>query len=115
MIVFGNAIGYIKTCRDPGSNQGPSDLQSDALPTELSRRQNVHYNPAHKMRNLPPSKLAIPFIYIFNNITRSYISSNDFFDATIGQESVARTNDTNLTIPRHAYFLLNIQLDLLYI
>ena len=24
-------------CRDPGSNQGPSDLQSDALPTELSR------------------------------------------------------------------------------
>ena len=27
----------IKTCRDQGSNQGPSDLQSDALPTELSR------------------------------------------------------------------------------
>ena len=26
-----------KTCRDQGSNQGPSDLQSDALPTELSR------------------------------------------------------------------------------
>ena len=25
------------TCRDPGSNRGPSDLQSDALPTELSR------------------------------------------------------------------------------
>ena len=24
-------------CRDPGSNGGPSDLQSDALPTELSR------------------------------------------------------------------------------
>ena len=24
-------------CRDPGSNWGPSDLQSDALPTELSR------------------------------------------------------------------------------
>ena len=27
----------IKICRDQGSNQGPSDLQSDALPTELSR------------------------------------------------------------------------------
>ena len=26
-----------KTCRDPGSNWGPPDLQSDALPTELSR------------------------------------------------------------------------------
>ena len=24
-------------CRDPGSNREPSDLQSDALPTELSR------------------------------------------------------------------------------
>ena len=26
-----------KPCRDPGSNRGPSDLQSDTLPTELSR------------------------------------------------------------------------------
>ena len=39
-------------CRDPGSNQGPSDLQSDALPTELPRPhtaqsthtiQHMHY------------------------------------------------------------------------
>ena len=27
----------MKKCRDPGSNWGPPDLQSDALPTELSR------------------------------------------------------------------------------
>ena len=26
------------TCRDPGSNRGPLDLQSNALPTELSRQ-----------------------------------------------------------------------------
>ena len=26
-----------RKCRDPGSNRGSSDLQSDALPTELSR------------------------------------------------------------------------------
>ena len=26
----------LKLCRDPGLNQGPSDLQSDALPTELA-------------------------------------------------------------------------------
>ena len=26
-----------KECRDPGSNRGPLDLQSNALPTELSR------------------------------------------------------------------------------
>ena len=30
-----------KTCRDPGSNQGPLDLQSNALPTELSRLLDV--------------------------------------------------------------------------
>ena len=30
----------IKKCRDPGSNRGPSDLRSDALPTELSRLDN---------------------------------------------------------------------------
>ena len=29
----------VKTkCRDPGSNRGPLDLQSNALPTELSRQ-----------------------------------------------------------------------------
>ena len=28
-------------CRDPGSNRGPSDLQSDALPTELSRQMQM--------------------------------------------------------------------------
>jgi hypothetical protein len=26
-----------KVCRDPGSNGGPLDLQSNAIPTELSR------------------------------------------------------------------------------
>ena len=30
-------IGGKKQCRDPGSNRGPLDLQSNALPTELSR------------------------------------------------------------------------------
>ena len=29
--------GNMIACRDPGSNRGPSDLQSDALPSELSR------------------------------------------------------------------------------
>ena len=29
-------------CRDQGSNQGPSDLQSDALPTELSRLNKIY-------------------------------------------------------------------------
>ena len=31
-------IKQFQKCRDPGSNRGPSDLQSDALQTELSRQ-----------------------------------------------------------------------------
>ena len=31
-------------CRDPGSNRGPLDLQSNALPTELSRQDKKQYN-----------------------------------------------------------------------
>ncbi len=33
----GNNHRVKKLCRDPGSNRGPLDLQSNALPTELSR------------------------------------------------------------------------------
>ena len=34
----GQAVGSTKTkCRDLGSNWGPSDIRSDAPPTELSR------------------------------------------------------------------------------
>jgi hypothetical protein len=31
----------LKICRDPGSNRGPLDLQSNALPTELSRLYSI--------------------------------------------------------------------------
>ena len=39
-MTFGMYMTYLDVngkCRDPGSNWGPPDLQSDALPTELSR------------------------------------------------------------------------------
>ena len=35
-------IVHVKECRDPGSNRGPLDLQSNALPTELSRHVVIH-------------------------------------------------------------------------
>ena len=39
-------------CRDPGSNRGPSDLQSDALPTELSRlASQCPRGPSHGLRH----------------------------------------------------------------
>jgi hypothetical protein len=38
-------------CRDPGSNRGPLDLQSHALPTELSRLCNE--SERHKFCQLP--------------------------------------------------------------
>ncbi len=39
LIFFSNRYRTVisKNCRDPGSNRGPLDLQSNALPTELSR------------------------------------------------------------------------------
>ena len=37
MLVHYRGLSITEICRDPGSNRGPSDLQSDALPTELSR------------------------------------------------------------------------------
>ena len=37
------------SCRDPGSNRGPSDLQSDALPTELSRHVCLEILRAHQI------------------------------------------------------------------
>ena len=46
------------TCRDPGLNQGPSDLQSDALPTELSRLFRVN------RRNFWVRSLLINFVLI---------------------------------------------------
>ncbi len=36
-----------RTCRDPGSNRGPLDLQSNALPTELSRHYDEPSSPWH--------------------------------------------------------------------
>ena len=43
-------------CQDPGSNRGPSDLQSDALPTELSRLLDVFHGGAW-----PGSPRHLPF------------------------------------------------------
>ena len=40
-------LANIQICRDPGSNWGPPDLQSDALPTELSRLMNYFCDDKH--------------------------------------------------------------------
>ena len=38
LVIHFYMFGLVKTkCRDPGSNRGPLDLQSNALPTALSR------------------------------------------------------------------------------
>ena len=37
-------IFCLQKCRDPGSNRGPLDLQSNALPTELSRQDKKQFN-----------------------------------------------------------------------
>ncbi len=45
--------GFPKTCRDPGSNWGPPDLQSDALPTEPSRLAQKGPKPGQTPAPLP--------------------------------------------------------------
>ena len=42
-------------CRDPGSSRGPSDLQSDALPAELSRLGEMGHSPGSTRRETPAS------------------------------------------------------------
>ena len=54
-----------KKCRDPGSNRGPLDLQSNALPTELSRpaclRNDVEMNkPPDNRTELSQQKDEVP-------------------------------------------------------
>ena len=65
-----SSIRFImKTCRDPGSNRGPSDLQSDALPTELSRLLlirgclQLNYWPAH----LKPADITMGLAILFGD------------------------------------------------
>ena len=44
-------------CRDPGSSRGPSDLQSDALPAELSRLMLLTYCAQHASGQSVPNRL----------------------------------------------------------
>ena len=37
-----SGIFQVKECRDPGSDRGPLDLQSNAFPTELSRHVPIN-------------------------------------------------------------------------
>jgi hypothetical protein len=56
--------GSAKLCRDPGSNQGPLDLQSNALPTELSRLislTDMHYITFFVIRKRPLKHVPIGF------------------------------------------------------
>ena len=46
--IFVPGFVYSK-CRDPGSNRGPLDLQSNALPTELSRLDSDSGFGLHKL------------------------------------------------------------------
>ena len=57
-------------CRDPGSNRGPSDLQSDALPTELKRLSTLVFQKLKKLFyynwNSPGTK-SDPPVLVFKN------------------------------------------------
>ena len=68
----GDAIGILArntTCRDPGSNRRPSDLQSDALPTELSRLASF------VLQQTFLCKARHGYLFINSNDSDAYISS----------------------------------------
>ena len=76
------------TCRDPGSNQGPSDLQSDALPTELSRLVNIksvflghtfHVNTLHLMHCAPTHSTAFGLI-LFSDVMLSFVLQSELLE-----------------------------------
>merc|ERR1712086_1006421 len=52
-IISTHILSNINKCRDPGSNRGPSDLRSDALPTELSRQMMMVTSAAVLREGLP--------------------------------------------------------------
>ena len=63
-----------KECRDPGLNRGPSDLQSDALPTELSRLSTYAIGLVVRLLDLEKSldvKLKIIRTFVGSSIGRS--------------------------------------------
>lgn len=55
----------ITGCRNPGSNQGPLDLQSNALPTELFRHINVTRMPRGIQHNEKDVITVIPITIHF--------------------------------------------------
>ena len=72
-------------CRDQGSNQGPLDLQSNALPTELSRLEKLTTNFRQVFQFLPKifyfyiikphgrrKTSTVIFILDFNNTVRIF-------------------------------------------
>ena len=82
-------------CRNPGLNQGPLDLQSNALPTELFRLPSVllqslvSYNLGHQddsfkahcdnINKVPLIMLFTSFMHLFEHYSHSYIIQCDGF------------------------------------
>ena len=82
-------------CRNPGLNQGPLDLQSNALPTELFRLPSVvlqslvSYNLGHQddsfkahcdnVNKVPLIMLFTSFMHLFEHYSHSYIIQCDGF------------------------------------
>ena len=64
------------TCRDPGSNQGPLDLQSNALPTELSWLQSfVAFWSIHEFF---PVRGRISFLFVGVKAMSPHVATESF-------------------------------------
>jgi hypothetical protein len=72
-------------CRDPGSNRGPLDLQSNALPTELSPLCNDLER--HKFCQVP-YKESIKRIRLYGNL--QVMGGGGVFSGIEGNETINR-------------------------
>ena len=59
-----------RKCRDPGSNRGPSDLRSDALPAELSRLMFRKLRAQHAVTMLCPTSWKAAHHHLAQSCTR---------------------------------------------
>ena len=68
-----------KECRDPGSNRGPSDLRSDALPTELSRLMFLGAERSPQDSVSRPHDLLYKYIYFHSRMLQAHFVSGRSF------------------------------------
>ena len=99
-------------CRDPGSNRGPLDLQSNALPTELSRPVLCSWRPKRKRSSIAFQKEKVAWQTKTNEQTEKETGPTEIWTRIAG----FRVQSANhYTIGPCCDFRLQVQKQFLYL